>query len=110
MRAGGDDAKETVAEAARQAGPLAAQIINRLQPGVLALDGTAIYELKEWLLPAILQEVHDRVPSPLREQVQIKVCHLGKEAGMIGAAMLAARGARSAECGVRNDQGAFGAH
>ena len=94
MQAGGDDARQTVAEAARQAGELAPQIINLLQPEVLALDGTAIYELKEWLLPAILQEVRNHVPSPLREQAQIKVCHLGKEAGLIGAALLAASGAR----------------
>lgn len=97
MQAGGDVAKQAVTEAARQAGELAARIIDLLQPEVLALDGTAIYELKEWLLPAILQEVRNRVPSPQREQVQIKVCHLCKEAGMIGAAMLAARGVRSAE-------------
>ena len=80
VRSGSQSARAAVAAGARQAGLLVAQTMNLLRPDLLAIDGAAIYELKEWVWPAILNEIQVRVPAPLREQVQLTICHLGKDA------------------------------
>jgi glucokinase len=86
---GSEDARRLVSKMARDAGSLVAQTITVLRPEVLALDGGAIYELKEWLLAPILREIERQAPELV--QVQVRVCHLGREAALIGAALLAAR-------------------
>jgi predicted NBD/HSP70 family sugar kinase len=90
LQNGSQSARAAVEAGARQAGLLVAQTINALQPDALAIDGAAIYELKRWVWPVILGEIQTRVPAPLREQVPLTICHLGKDAGITGAAMLAA--------------------
>lgn len=86
-------AEQQIHALAQQAGEFVARIMDLLHPDVLALGGGAIEELKEWFLPVILKNVRERVQPEVADEVEVFVSELGKEAGILGGAILAARAA-----------------
>jgi glucokinase len=91
LQAGDELAARTVHALALQAGGFIAQLIDLLNPDVLALGGGAVDELKEWLLPVILKQVREGVRPESVDDVEIFVSELGKDAAIVGGAVLAAQ-------------------
>ncbi len=91
LQTGDNVAAKTVHALALQAGEFVAQLVDRLDPDVLALGGGAVDELKEWLLPVILKQVRETLPPESVEDVEIFVSELGKDAAIVGGAVLAAQ-------------------
>jgi glucokinase len=96
LQAGEESAQQRVAELAERTGAFVAQIINRLKPDVVALGGPTMEELKDWILPAVHRNVHQLVRSDLADEVDILVSEMGKNAGIVGGAVLALALAREA--------------
>ena len=86
-------AEEQIHAFAQRAGEFVAHIMDLLHPDVLALGGGAIEELKEWFVPVILKNVRERVQPEVVDEVELFVSELGKDAGILGGAVLASRSA-----------------
>jgi len=91
LLAGDEVAAKTVHALAQQAGGFIAQLIDQFNPDVLALGGGAVDELKEWLLPVILKQVREGGRPESVADVEIFVSELGKDAAIVGGAVLAAQ-------------------
>jgi glucokinase len=91
IQSGNSEAASAAQAIADQTGAFVASLIDALRPDVVALGGGAIEELREWLLPGILKQVRGLAGPDRLEGVEIVVSELGKNTGMIGAAVLAAR-------------------
>lgn len=89
--AGDELAKEVLVEVGRWLGVAAANLVNAVDPSVVLVGGGAALATSRWVLPAAQAACDERlVGSAFREPVPIELAALGDDAGMVGAAMLAA--------------------
>ena len=91
IQAGDAEAEKAALEIARRTGIFVASLINVLRPDILALGGGAMEELKDWMLPVIQKQVEELVELGQAATVDIVVSELGKDAGIVGGAVLAAQ-------------------
>lgn len=82
-------ARELIESMGRLLGAGIVNLVNMLNPEVVAVGGGAM-GAGELLLEPARQIVAERALSPSRDDVRIVATHFGDAAGMIGAAMLAA--------------------
>jgi len=86
---GGDEtAREVVALAGRRIGVALSSIANALEPDVFVIGGGVI-SAGEFLVGPARSELQARALSPMNE-IRVAAAELGPEAGMIGAATMAA--------------------
>jgi predicted NBD/HSP70 family sugar kinase len=101
LQAGDAGAKEAMLGIAVEAGALVTQIIDRLHPDVLALSGATVAELKDWLVPGIRQHLAGSGPECGAHAASLFVSNLGKDAALVGGAVLAAATVRQGSSGWR---------
>ncbi|MEA2480830.1 MAG: glucokinase [Thermoleophilaceae bacterium] len=86
-------ATEVLEEVGRRLGVGLASLANAFDPEVIVVGGGAI-GADELLLEPARAELRARALPPPRDSVRVVRAYYGEEAGMIGAAMLALKGAR----------------
>lgn len=90
-RDGNPDAQRLFEQVGRYLGIALAGLLNTLNLDGIVIGGgvSASYDLLE---PALLQELHQRTFRQIMHQVVVRRASLGDDAGLLGAARLAARG------------------
>jgi predicted NBD/HSP70 family sugar kinase len=92
VQAGDEAARKVVRDLAEETAAFVSHVVNLMEPDVVSLGGSVAEELHDWILPVVLKLV--RQESPAAERVQIVVSGLGKNAGIVGGAVLASRGGK----------------
>lgn len=88
---GDDFARDVLAEAGTWLGVGAASVVNALDPAVVVVGGGAASEGAPYILPATRRMLGERIMGRgLREPPAVVEAELGDDAGLIGAALLAA--------------------
>jgi glucokinase len=78
-------------EAGHWLGVAAASVVNALDPEVILVGGGAAVQTSRWILPAATRALQDHlIGRPWREPPRLELAALGDDAGMVGAALLAA--------------------
>lgn len=89
--AGDDLAQQVLYEVGHWLGVATATIINAVDPSVVLLGGGAALATSRWVVPAAEASQEERlIGASMREPVPIQLAALGDDAGMVGAALLAA--------------------
>lgn len=89
--AGDDIAQEVLREVGHWLGVAAASVVNAVDPSVVLVGGGAALPTSRWVLPAAQTSMAERlVGGAFRSPPPIELTALGDDAGMVGAAMLAA--------------------
>jgi glucokinase len=98
---GGDEfARSVLVEAGHWLGVAAGTVVNVLDPALILVGGGAAVQTSRWVLPSAEAALADHlIGSPWRVAPPLELAALGDDAGMVGAALLAAerdeRGATS---------------
>jgi glucokinase len=89
---GGDAfARSVLVEAGHWLGVAAGTLVNVLDPAVILVGGGAAVQTSRWVLPAAEAALADHlIGSPWRAAPPLELAALGDDAGMVGAALLAA--------------------
>ncbi|MFA9429251.1 ROK family protein [Egicoccus sp. AB-alg2] len=89
---GGDPLAQTVlTEAGTWLGVAAASLVNLLDPEVVLIGGGAALATSRWVVPAASEALQQRmIGAEWRKAPAIELAALGDDAGMVGAALLAA--------------------
>lgn len=85
-------ARDVLSLCGRRLGVGLASLVNVFAPEVVVIGGGAI-GADEMLLAPAREELAARALPPVRDAVRVVRAHFGEEAGMLGAALLALRGA-----------------
>jgi glucokinase len=89
--AGDAFATSVLVEAGHWLGVAAGTLVNVLDPEVILLGGGAAVQTSRWIVPAAEAALADHlIGSPWREPPAFELAALGDDAGMVGAALLAA--------------------
>jgi glucokinase len=95
--AGDAFATSILVEAGRWLGVAAASLVNVLDPEVILVGGGAALRTSRWVLPAAEAALAEHlIGSPWRTPPAFELAALGDDAGMVGAALLAAKRATAA--------------
>jgi glucokinase len=89
---GGDAfARSVLVEAGHWLGVAAGSLVNVLDPALILIGGGAAVQTSRWVLPAAETALADHlIGSPWRAAPPLELAALGDDAGMVGAALLAA--------------------
>jgi glucokinase len=89
---GGDDfARSVLVEAGHWLGVAAGSLVNVLDPALILIGGGAAVQTSRWVIPAAAAALADHlIGSPWRAAPPLELAALGDDAGMVGAALLAA--------------------
>jgi glucokinase len=89
---GGDDfARGVLVEAGHWLGVAAGSLVNVLDPALILVGGGAAVQTSRWVLPAAEAALAEHlIGSPWRTAPPLELAALGDDAGMVGAALLAA--------------------
>jgi glucokinase len=89
---GGDGfARSVLVEAGHWLGVAAGSLVNVLDPALILVGGGAAVQTSRWVLPAAEAALADHlIGSPWRAAPPLELAALGDDAGMVGAALLAA--------------------
>jgi glucokinase len=95
--AGDTFATSILAEAGWWLGVAAASLVNVLDPELILIGGGAALQTSRWVLPAAETALAEHlIGSPWRVAPAFELAALGDDAGMVGAALLAAKRATAA--------------
>lgn len=90
-RDGDELARDVLVEAGRWLGVGLGGLVNALDPEVVLLGGGAAAQTATWLLPAAREAMAERIIGHAwRTPPRVELAALGDDAGMVGAALLAA--------------------
>lgn len=87
-RAAQEPGAQVVADAARYLGIGLANIVNLLNPNVIAMGGGVALDARELLLAPAVQEMRTRALPTASAGVRVQLARLGEDAGLVGAARL----------------------
>jgi glucokinase len=89
--AGDELATQVLTEVGGWLGVATANMVNVVDPGVVLIGGGAALATSRWVLPAAEAALAERmIGASMRDPVPIELAALGDDAGMVGAALLAA--------------------
>jgi len=91
IRRGDKLVQKIVQDAARHTGVAVGNIINLLNPEVIVLGGGIVEALEDEIMPIILKTADESALPGTSKGIQILASHLGDNAGILGAAVLARR-------------------
>jgi glucokinase len=91
MQAGDPQAAQTVQAIAAQTGALIVQCLRACRPDVIVVGGGAAEELEKWLMPEIQRQLSEAAEQQPGASPRLLVSALGKDSGLIGAALWAAQ-------------------
>ncbi len=98
-------ARQVVEEAARRLGRAAATLVTVLDPGMIVLGGGAGPALAPLMAPVVTDQLHAHVFGARHRRLpDVHPAALGDDAGIVGAALLAAHGAARLRPPSRPDQ------
>jgi glucokinase len=98
--AGDAFARSILVEAGRWLGVAAGSLVNVLDPEVILVGGGAAVQTSRWVLPAAEASLAEHlIGSPWRTAPPFELAALGDDAGMVGAALLAAARSVAAQGG-----------
>jgi glucokinase len=94
--AGDAFARSVLVEAGHWLGVAAGSLVNVLDPAVILIGGGAAVQTSRWVLPAAEAALAEHlIGSPWRAAPPLELAALGDDAGMVGAALLAAERAHA---------------